>query len=226
LTAVVERPDLYRITCNGAPVSAAAGEWWLDRAFGRLDITNAVHIGENELVLRASPFTIYHELEPVYVLGNFSVDASEHGFVIGADRRPELGPWNAMGQPYYSEGVAYSETFEVPRKTGAYRVQLKRWYGSVARIRVNGNAAGVILSAPWSIDVTEWIKPGANAVEVTVVGTLKNTLGPHHGNPPLGTAWPSMFQKAPSPGPPPGSPYSTVGYGLFEPFVLVQATSR
>jgi hypothetical protein len=226
LTAVVERPDLYRITCNGAPVSAVPGEWWLDRAFGRLDITKAVRTGENELVLKASPFTIYHELEPVYILGNFSVEASDHGFVITADHRPSLGPWNAQGQPYYSEGIAYSETFQVPRKAGAYRVQLKRWYGSVARIRVNGNAAGVIFSAPWSIDVTGWIKPGANTVEVTVVGTLKNTLGPHHGSPPLGTAWPSMFQKAPSPGPPPGSQYSTVGYGLFEPFVLVQTTRR
>jgi hypothetical protein len=105
-------------------------------------------------------------------------------------------------------------------------VQLRNWYGSVARVRVNGQAAGVILSSPWSLDVTPRITPGANTVEVTVVGTLKNTLGPHHGDPPLGSAWPSMFQKGPSPGPPPGSRYSTVGYGLFEPFVLVQTTSR
>jgi hypothetical protein len=35
-----------------------------------------------------------------------------------------------------------------------------------------------------------------------------------------------MFQKAPTPGPPPGSQYSTVGYGLFEPFVLVRTASR
>jgi len=85
---------------------------------------------------------------------------------------------------------------------------------------VNGKPAGFVFSAPWTLDVTKWIRPGTNVVEVTVVGTLKNTLGPHHGNPPLGTAWPSMFQKAPDPGPPPGLQYSTVGYGLFEPFVL------
>jgi hypothetical protein len=35
---------------------------------------------------------------------------------------------------------------------------------------------------------------------------------------------PAMFQKAPSPGPPPGGSYSTVAYGLMEPFVLIQAT--
>jgi len=224
LTAVVERPDLYTIVCNGTRVEAAKGEWWLDRAFGRIDITHAARAGENELVLKAAPFTIYHELEPVYVLGDFAVDASESGFVISADRAMSLAPWKEQGQPFYSQGVSYAETFQVPKKDGEYRVQLKRWYGSVARVRVNGQNAGLVMSAPWSVDVTKWVKPGANSVEVTVIGTLKNTLGPHHGNPALGTAWPSMFQKGPSPGPPPGSQYSTVGYGLFEPFVLVQTT--
>jgi hypothetical protein len=226
VTAVVERPDLYTIVCNGTPVAPAKGEWWLDRAFGRIDITRAVRVGDNELVLKASPFSVFHELEPIYILGDFALDASESGFAIVAERRAELGPWNSQGLPFYSEGVAYTETFLVPETRGHYRLQLKRWYGSVARVSVNGQPAGVIVSAPWSIDVTPWIQAGENTVEVTVVGTLKNTLGPHHGDPPLGTAWPAMFQKAPSPGPPPGSHYSTVGYGLFEPFVLVRSMGR
>jgi hypothetical protein len=70
--------------------------------------------------------------------------------------------------------------------------------------------------------VTKQIKNGDNDIEVTVIGTLKNTLGPHHGNPGLGSAWPGMFQRGPNPGPPPGEAYSTVGYGLFEPFMLKQ----
>lgn len=63
-----------------------------------------------------------------------------------------------------------------------------------------------------------------NEIEVVVIGTLKNTLGPHHGKPGLGRAWPGMFQRGPNPGPPPGADYATVGYGLFEPLVLKQAT--
>jgi hypothetical protein len=55
-----------------------------------------------------------------------------------------------------------------------------------------------------------------------VVGTLKNTLGPHHGEPVLGKAWPWAFRQAPAQGPPPGKQYHTIGYGLFEPFVLEQ----
>ena len=75
---------------------------------------------------------------------------------------------------------------------------------------------------PGFLEMEGTVQPGANRIEVTVIGTLKNTLGPHHGNPALGTAWPAMFQKAPAAGPPPGKDYSTVGYGLFEPFELHQ----
>jgi hypothetical protein len=118
--------------------------------------------------------------------------------------------------------VAYTETFSVPEVEGQYRVSLPKWYGSVAEVRVNGKPAGCIASPPWESDVTGLLRPGENTIEVVVLGTLKNTLGPHHGNPQLGTAWPAMFQKAPSPGPPAGKDYSTVGYGLMEPFTLLQ----
>ena len=78
------------------------------------------------------------------------------------------------------------------------------------------------MSRPWTCDVTDLIKAGQNRIQVEVIGTLKNTLGPHHGNPGLGTAWPSMFHKGPKSGPPAGDAYHTVAYGLFEPFVLTQ----
>jgi hypothetical protein len=223
LSLVMERPDLYTVTCNGEPIAQAKGEWWLDRSFGRIDIAAAARVGENEIVAKASPFTIYHELEPAYLLGDFTLDPAASGFVVAGDRPLALGSWNRQGHPFYSEGVSYTETFEIEKPAGEYRVQLQGWYGSVAKVSVNGRAAGAIFSSPWTLDVTSFVQPGANLIEVRVIGTLKNTLGPHHGKPDLGTAWPAMFQKGPSPGPPPGPDYSTVGYGLFEPFALVQA---
>jgi hypothetical protein len=226
LAIVVERPDLYSIACNGRGVSAAKGQWWLDRSFGRIDLAGSARVGENEVVLTASPFTMQHEIEPAYLLGAFALEPAASGFVVVGDRPLPLGEWNALGQPFYSQGVAYAERFTIGKPAGTYRVQLTRWHGSVATVTVNGRPAGEILSAPWSLDVTGLVRPGANLIEVTVVGTLKNTLGPHHGKPALGSAWPSMFQKAPSPGPPPGLDYATVGYGMFAPFTLVQATGE
>jgi hypothetical protein len=235
LAIVVERPDLYTITCNGRPVRAKAGDWWLDKAFGRIRIADTARIGENVVTIKAAPLTMYHELEPAYVLGSFTLTPADCGFVIRPDQPLGLGNcvlgksregWNSQGQPFYSGGVSYGERFALNRRTGRVAVVLPEWHGSVAQVAVNGIFAGYIDAPPWECEVTKWIRAGENKVVVTVIGTLKNTLGPHHGNPVLGAAWPKRFQVGPAPGPPPGTNYSTVAYGLFQPFVLKQTTPR
>ncbi|MBU6400873.1 MAG: hypothetical protein KGS61_11185 [Verrucomicrobia bacterium] len=205
--------------------AALHSSWWLDRSFGRIDLAGVARIGQNVLTLRARPFTVNHELESAYLLGDFDLETADRGFVVVPARPLELGRWNEQGHPFYSGGVVYSEHFKVDDATGKFRVRLTDWYGSVAKVIVNGRGAGYVGWPPWQCDVSQAIRPGSNAVDVVVIGTLKNTLGPHHGNPALGTAWPGMFQHAPDPGPPPGSEYSTVGYGLFAPFVLERIES-
>jgi hypothetical protein len=230
LEIVIERPDLYTIDCNGQPVKPRKGAWWLDKAFGCIGLAGIARTGENTVTLKARPFTMYHELEPAYLRGGFSLKPSPRGWVVSPPQPLRLaakpdGAWNRQGLPFYSGAVAYSQNFTIDRKAHAYRVALPAWYGSVARVRVNGDLAGYIVAPPWELDVTRELVAGDNTVEVAVIGTLKNTLGPHHGNPPVGSAWPGMFQKGPADGPPPGENYHTLGYGLFEPFVL-RATRR
>jgi len=248
LCIVIERPDLYEIKCNGKTIvsrasrprseggtaSAQRGQdgrdttWWLDKVFGKIDITDAAVVGENTVTIAASPFTIYHELEPAYVLGTFALKETDSGFVItgGSGPRLKLGSWKEQGRPFYAAGVCYKQTLNVTQPAGRYLVELKKWYGSVAEIIVNGKSAGYIAYKPWQCDVTDLIKPGGNSVEVVVIGTLKNTLGPHHAGKGLGSAWPGMFQQGPKTGPPAGKDYHTLDYGLFEPFVLKQLTEQ
>lgn len=411
LSVVIEKPSLYRIECNGTLITPKNGAWWLDKVFGRMEIAKLARVGANVITLKAMPFTIYHELEPIYVLGDFSLKPVDKGFVIVRetglsiakstgeaihgnapdgtmwlsrgigfekdsngvmveDRAPSLvfdlgreidlsgvkiwnysesnvrdltsrgasrvrllalepgeenskarilgefdlakvsgstpgqvlktaaqkvrivkmeilgnhngavfpakgtppdngfvglaevcfindkgepikgvaikeasselasmdrkarylvdgrglsgmrSGWNVQGYPFYSAGVIYSEKFAIKKSKGEYRVFLPDWYGSVAEVRVNGKAAGYIAHAPWECDVTRQLRSGDNTVEVEVIGTLKNTLGPHHAGSGVGSAWPGMFQQGPEMGPPAGDKYATVGYGLFEPFVL------
>ncbi|MFV1994221.1 MAG: glycosyl hydrolase [Verrucomicrobiales bacterium] len=237
LHIVIERPDLYTITCNGKPVTAKKGDWWLDKSFGKVDIGAAARIGENVVTIQASPFTVYHELESAYVLGDFSLRPVASGFVIVPPKPLPIEPidseaktsgdvaplgWNQRGYPFYAAGVAYTESFAVPNPAGQYVVALSEWRGSVAKVSVNGHLAGYIGYRPWECDVTKWIQPGDNKVEVVVIGTLRNTLGPHHAGPMVGKAWPKAFWQAPETGPPAGKEYSTLGYGLFAPFVLRQ----
>ncbi len=438
LEIVIERPDLYTMSCNGRPLQVPASskpqfwkssqedpaaarpvqpspefkEWWLDKSFGRIPLAGLARPGENIITLKASPFSLCHEIEPAYLLGKFTLQPSDRGFVVAPDQPLQLrvapatgelihgadpdgtmwlsngargdpgaedrtpfvvldlgskrdatslriwnyfeagrqdptsrgaklirltasvdstnpqfdqplghftlhpgsrsdgpsdqlsidargvrlirleilsnqsgvtfpteavsadngvtglaeievfGPdgrridgvgirqvssemasrdriarhlvdgsglpsrisrgWDVQGHPFYSGGVAYREDFNIARRSGRYFVALGKWLGSVAKVYVNGNLAGYIDAAPFECDVTPHIGQGKNRVEVVVIGTLRNTLGPHHGGQPLGSAWPAMFQRAPNPGPPPGASYSTVGYGLFEPLRLEQ----
>lgn len=225
LAAVIERPDLYVLTCNGAKLTAAPQSWWLDKAFGRIDLAAVARVGENDLTLTATPFTVYHEIEPAYLLGDFTLRANGAGFSIAADQGLTWGRWNEQGHPFYAAGVSYQQRFVVKKSASdAFVITLPKWFGSVARVLVNGRQLGVISAPPWRCHVTEGIQDGENTVEVVAIGTLKNTLGPHHGKPALGTAWPGMFQKAPASGPPAGGDYSTAGYGLDEPFTLGQLT--
>jgi len=226
LHIVIERPDLYTISCNGIGVSAKKGSWWLDKAFGKIDITPAAKVGENVITIKASPMTIYHELESAYLLGEFRLKPVDSGFTIVPDGPLELGRWDEQGYPFYAAGVSYTQNFDIPRATGRYIISLPAWYGSVAKVIVNGKPAGHIYRQPWECDVTKSVRAGTNVIEVMVIGTLRNTLGPHHGSQPLGSAWPSMFRSAPETGPPAGVQYNTVGYGLFKAFELHRRCSE
>jgi hypothetical protein len=228
LCIVIERPDLYSITCNGKPVSAETDSWWLDKSFGEIDIADTARLGENAVTIKASPFTVYHELESAYVLGTFTLKPTDSGFLIVGSTEPvlKLGSWKEQGCPFYAAGVSYKQTFDIARLAGRYLVELPKWYGSVAEVNVNGKPAGYIAYQPWQCDVTDLVRPGMNTVEVIVIGTLKNTLGPHHAGTGVGSAWPGMFQQGPETGPPPGKDYHTLDYGLFEPFTLKQVTQK
>ena len=140
-----------------------------------------------------------------------------------------LGAWSKQGRPFYGGGVSYVKSFEIAAPAAGgdrYFVKLENWLGSVAEVRVGDRTAGYVAFPPHEIDITDLLNPGRNTVSVTVFGTLKNTLGPHHNSPVLGTAWPGMFQKGAAGGYPPGSGYSVLGYGLFEDFRLLRAAAK
>jgi hypothetical protein len=220
---VVEQPELYRVSVNGKPVAPLKDRWWLDRSFGVFDIGEFVSPGKNSIMLKSSPFTIFTELEPVYLLGDFMLEAQKKGFALVPEKKLALGAWEKQGMPFYAAGVSCENTFVIPsfeREKIRYYLQLGKWNGALAEVRIGDKAAGYIAFEPYELDITDFLAPGPNKVKVIVYGTLKNTLGPHHNNPRLGMAWPGAFQKGAEGGYPSGSEYSVVGYGLLEGFKL------
>ena len=61
--------------------------------------------------------------------------------------------WRQQGHPFYGAGVRYRQRFDLGKPKGSYAVNLPDWYGSVARVEVNGKPAGHIVAPPWKCDV-------------------------------------------------------------------------
>ena len=221
IQAVVEREDLWTVYLNGTEIKPEEAKWWLDRSFNVFKIGAVVKQGDNVLILRTSPMHIHAEIEPVYIIGNFSVKPVEKGFVI---EPPVLayttGSWKSQGLPFYSWGMTYSKEFNIEKTDGKWEVGLGKWNGTVAEVSVNGQAAAIIAFPPYRTDISGLIRPGKNKIDVKVIGSLKNLLGPHHNNPKPGFVSPWTWRNVKSY--PPGADYQMVDYGLMEDFALLQ----
>ena len=217
---VSERPELFTVKINGEQVKPIPGEWWLDRSFGVYAIGKQVKTGLNTVELSVSPMSIFAEIEPVYVLGDFAVVPEKLGWSISAPvEKLTLGSWKAQKQPFYSWGVSYSKDFEVASLSTPYAVQLNDWKGTIAEVYVNDRKAGIIAYDPYRLDVTSYLKEGKNKIDVRVIGSHKNLLGPHYRNPAPGLASPWHWKGIEKPIP--GNEYQMMDYGLMTDFDLV-----
>jgi hypothetical protein len=220
MKAVIERPHLWKATLNGKEIKPEAGKWWLDHNFSVFNIGGLVREGENTITLKTSPMKIHAEVEPVYILGNFSVEPVTKGFILKAPKaKLTTGSWLTQGLPFYSWGISYSKEFSIGKPEGRYEVSLGEWKGTIAEVSVNGQPAGLIAFPPYRTDVTGSIKEGVNKIDIKIIGSLKNLLGPHHNKPAVGIASPWMWRNIKNY--PPGKDYAMYDYGLFGDFVLL-----
>ena len=219
MKAVVEQPQLFTVKVNGTPVTAAPGEWWLDHSFGVYHIGKLVREGSNTIEVSVSPMSIYAEIEPVYITGNFSAVPEAEGFSISAPASSfTLGSWKSQQQPFYSWGFSYSKSYTLGEVKGRYAVKLNRWNGTVAEVFVNGKKAGIVYAKPYSLDISRFLQKGKNSVDVHVIGSLDNLLGAFydHRN---GLISPYLWDAVQKPLA--GKDYPLNDYGLMEDFDLL-----
>jgi hypothetical protein len=93
-----------------------------------------------------------------------------------------LGSWSESGDAgvkYFSGTGVYSNSIQAPEDWFQKGSRLWLDLGSVknlAEVSVNGKALGIVWKAPFRVDVTDALKPGANAVEIRVTNLWVNRL--------------------------------------------------
>jgi hypothetical protein len=90
--------------------------------------------------------------------------------------RIPLGDWSKQsGLETYSGGAWYRKQVTLTPKQIAGKVRLE--LGEVtatAEVRVNGELAGIRVAPPWNVEITRFVKPGDNRIEILVFNTLAN----------------------------------------------------
>ncbi len=159
LRLVAEQPDIWKVKINDTSVSSDSQQSWLDPRFGVYEIGELVETGVNVVELSVEPMSIYAEIAPIYILGDFALQsASARWIIIEPAENLGLGSWKTQGHPYYSWDVSYSKSYTIKDLSAQYTLQLKEWNGTLSEVYVNGSKVGLIAYKPYEFDLSPYLK--------------------------------------------------------------------
>ena len=212
-----ERAQMYKISLNGIGLKAGK-EKMLDSEMNLTDISGAVKNGENILVLELDKFNLDAEIEPVYILGNFSVENGGHEWVIGAAKPLSLGSIKEQGAPFYPWEVSYIKKVDIKEGKKCF-VSAPHAKATVSEVWANGTKCGILMSRHDELDISNFVKNGVNEIELRTIGGMENFFGPHFcdTNKEEKTSPRSWMQKVENAKP---SDYFLSDYGLMKDFEI------
>jgi len=148
--------------------------YWLTPASGEVTLTDTkgqtlhAHVGNVP--------------EPVAVDGSWQVHFSQKWGKEWDAKLPRLFPLNESEQDdirYFSGTAVYTSTFTLPKDYLSEDLMLELRLGQVfviAELFVNGEDMGILWHEPYSKDITNALKAGANTIEVRVTNQWINRL--------------------------------------------------
>ena len=119
---------------------------------------------------------------PVMLAGEWTIDFDPEWGPPAQIKLPKLISWTEHeneGVKYYSGAGFYTKTLDVPVDwlASGRRVHLDLGdVRDVAEVFVNSKSAGVLWKAPFRVDITSLVKPGANKLKIEVMNMWINRL--------------------------------------------------
>ena len=192
---VIESPERYVVRVNGVPISYREDYgWWVDTSFKKIPVGSLVKGGLNtvavdgrvgfykEMIAGTDAHDLETELESIYIVGDFAVENRENRRfkIVDESLVAQSGDFVRGGYPFYAGILSLTQELNLPRIYGKAVMVIEGLKAIVANVIVNGFEAGQIFLRPHEVDVTSFLKEGVNMLEVQLVGSLRNLLGPHH----------------------------------------------
>jgi hypothetical protein len=177
----------------------------LRRCFYQTDKVYDVIFGKNVYETEKNKLTYDVELESIYVVGDFGVMSrsgyrkgernsilTEGPFVI-VDRplTVQSGDLTSQGFCFFADAIRLSQRFNIGKEgtSGNKALEGSPWkvlvdFGKpdvvLMKVFINGKYVSHLCWAPFTADITEFVKEGDNLLEVELFPGNRNLLGPHH----------------------------------------------
>lgn len=176
----IERPGRFKIALNGKPVSARPDATFADECIETVPLP-APRRGVNKLTI-VTGFRPEHELEDVYLVGDFGVNAKREIVSEPKMLKRNTYGWTKQGYFHFGGSIMYSAEVNLSAIGDGERLVFKVDDPAVTsmELAVNGKLAGVIPWPPYELDITRFLKRGKNRIELTAVGSRRNMMGPLH----------------------------------------------
>lgn len=133
------------------------------------------------------------ELESVYLIGDFKVDTVcepnrngciriSRSFELSRENNTVRGELVTEGYPFYVGAITLKQSLQIDTvdNHATYQLCIKELNACLAHIKVNGKYCGMICCYPYGLSIKDAVKEGSNTLEITLVNTLRNLLGPYH----------------------------------------------
>jgi hypothetical protein len=86
------------------------------------------------------------------------------------------------GYPFYAGTFILNNSFVIDKKNTSkkYFISLSLFEAIVVKVKINGEEFAPIMYSPWETEISEALKEGENTIQITLINSLRNLLGPHH----------------------------------------------
>lgn len=176
----MEHPENCRVIFNDQEITIRDAGWYVDKAIRTIPLP-PLGKGNNTVVIQM-PFHQKTNLENLYILGEFDVEARPAGqsVIRAKSGKKSLGDISSQGLPFYSGVVQYTFDFVIA-EPGRYAVRVPQFAASLLTVSLDGESLGQIAYAPHRLTLDE-LNAGPHRMIIRAFIGRHNGFGYLHNN--------------------------------------------